>query len=81
MPLYLGSSGKIEINLGGDAYYLNLFSTTPITNGTRLLSSDDYALRDATVLYLTTDRIRLLTCDGHFLTSANDLYLTTKENY
>ncbi len=54
MALYLGSSEKLKIYLNGVAYYLNLFSTTPITNGIRLLSSERYILKDSSGLYLTT---------------------------
>jgi hypothetical protein len=53
MALYLGGS-KVKINLGGVVYRLNLFTATPITNGVRLLSSDDYILKDINKLYLTT---------------------------
>lgn len=54
MALYLGSSEQVKIRLNGVAYYLNLFSETPITNGIRLLSSDEFILKDANGLYLTT---------------------------
>ena len=52
MALYCGSE-KVKINLGGVVYDFNLYSTTPITNGIRLLSSDDYILKDSNGLYLT----------------------------
>ena len=54
MALYLGSSEKLKINIDNIAYYLNLFSETPITNGARLLSFDGFILKDANGLYLTT---------------------------
>ena len=54
MALYLGSSEKLKINMDNVAYCLNLFSTTPITNGVRLLSSENFILKDANGLYLTT---------------------------
>lgn len=54
MALYLGSD-KIKINLDSVAYYLNIFSKTPITNGVRLLSSENYILKDLNGLYLTTE--------------------------
>lgn len=47
MALYLGNSGKVKINLDGATCYLNLFSTTPITNGIRLLSSENLLLKDS----------------------------------
>jgi hypothetical protein len=53
MALYLGED-KVKINLNGIAYYLNLFSMSPITNGIRLLSSENYILKDSNGLYLTT---------------------------
>jgi hypothetical protein len=54
MALYLGNSEKLKFNLSGAVYNLNLFSTTPITNGVRLLSSDNYILKDSNGIYLTT---------------------------
>lgn len=54
MALYLGSSDKLKINLSNAVYVLNLFSETPITNRIRLLSSDNYILKDSNSLYLTT---------------------------
>ena len=53
MALYLGSSEKQKVILDGKTYYLNLYSSAPITNGTRLLSSDGYILKDSSGLYLT----------------------------
>ena len=52
MALYLGEN-KVKINLDGVVYCLNLFSETPITNGIRLLSSDNYILTDSNGVYLT----------------------------
>lgn len=53
MGLYLGSSQKVKINLASNKYSLKLFSLTPILNGTRLLSSDNYILKDKNGRYLT----------------------------
>lgn len=53
MALYLGSNNKVKIISDGIAYCLNLFSTTPLTNGAVLLSSDNYRLKDSDGLYLT----------------------------
>ena len=53
MALYLGSSEELKINLDGVVYHFNLFSTTPITNFIRLVSSDNYILQDLNGLYLT----------------------------
>ena len=52
MALYLGSSGKQKIILDNVIYYMNLFSTTPIVNVVRLLSSDNHILKDSNGLYL-----------------------------
>lgn len=54
MALYLGEN-KVKINLDNITYYLNLFSERPITNGVRLLSSEEYILKDFNGLYLTTE--------------------------
>ena len=51
MALYLGTS-KQKINLGSTLFNLNLYSSTPITNGIRLLSSEGYILTDSNGLYL-----------------------------
>lgn len=53
MALYLGNSNKIKINIDGKAYRLNLFSIIPITNGIRLMSSENFILKDSNGLYLT----------------------------
>ena len=57
MALYLGSD-KIKINLDNTIYYLNLFSMPPITNGVRLLSEDNYTLKDLNGLYITSKEDR-----------------------
>ena len=54
MALYLGSSEELKINLDGIVYYLNLYSKNPITNGVRLLSDDNYILKDLNGLYINT---------------------------
>lgn len=53
MALYLGSN-QVKINLDGVKYYLNFYSSSPITNGVRLLSKGEYILKDSNGLYLTT---------------------------
>lgn len=52
MALYLGEY-KVKINLDGIVYYLNISPSTPIVNGVRLLSSENYILKDLNGLYLT----------------------------
>lgn len=53
MGLYLGSSDKLKVNLNNIIYNFNLFSSIPITNGIRLLTSDSCVLKDSKGLYLT----------------------------
>lgn len=53
MAIYLGGI-KYNLMLGGTVYDLNIYSSTPITNGIRLISSDNYILKDSNGLYLTT---------------------------
>lgn len=52
MALYLGSSGKLKVNLNGVIYNLNMLSAESIINGIRLLSSEGYILKDSNGLYL-----------------------------
>ena len=52
MALYVGEN-KVKINLNGILYNLNLYSETPITNGIRLLSSENYFLKDSKGMYIT----------------------------
>lgn len=53
MPLYLGND-KVKFNLGDTDYRLNLVVVTPSIIGVKLLSSDDYILKDSNGLYLTS---------------------------
>lgn len=53
MALYLGNSEKLKIILNDSVVKLQFFSEKPITNGIRLLSSEDYVLKDSNGLYLT----------------------------
>ena len=53
MALYLGSDKKFKITIDGKQYSLKFFSTTPITNGVRLLTSEDEILKDSNGLYIT----------------------------
>ena len=56
MALYLGNSNKLKVILNGTVYKFNLFSGTPITNGIRLLSFDNYILKDSNGVYLTVEK-------------------------
>lgn len=53
MAIYVGGT-KCNIFLGGIIYDMELCASIPITNGIRLLSSDNYILKDSNGLYLTT---------------------------
>ena len=52
MALYLGSNKKI-ININGTSFKLHIYETESIINGTKLLSSDNYVLKDLNGLYIT----------------------------
>ena len=52
MALYLGSK-KQKITATNFKCTLNLFSSITVTNGIRLLSFDNYILKDSNGLYLT----------------------------
>ena len=54
MALYLGSSEKLKVNVGGVRFSFKIFSTTPMLNGIPLLSSEGYILKDSNGLYLTS---------------------------
>lgn len=53
MALYLGNGEKIQLYMNGILYKMNIFSSTIMTNGVRLISFDDYILKDSNGLYLT----------------------------
>lgn len=54
MALYLGNSEKLRITLSNGKYALNIPSiSAPSTSGVRLLSFDNYILKDSNGLYLT----------------------------
>ena len=54
MALFIGNQ-RVVITSGDENYNLNFYSSVPVTNGMRLLSSDGYILKDANGLYLTTE--------------------------
>lgn len=80
MALYLGGD-KLKINLDGIVYRLNLYSENPITNGSILLSSDKYILKDCKGVYLTAmqDNV-LLSIDNDILIDKDGLCLILKED-
>lgn len=53
MALYLGRE-KLEVNINGVKYCVNLFSTATIGNAIRLSTQDGYILKDSNGLYLIT---------------------------
>lgn len=55
MALYIGSSEKQKLILDGVVYRFNLFTSTPVSDFIRLLSSDNYTLQDSNGLYLTVE--------------------------
>jgi hypothetical protein len=55
MALYLGGSEELKLILDGVVYRLNLFTSAPVSDFIRLLSSDNYTLQDSNGLYLTVE--------------------------
>ena len=51
MALYLGSD-KVKVILDNTSYHLNLVTITSSVVGAKLLSLDDYILKDLNGLYL-----------------------------
>lgn len=56
MALYLGGDA-VDINLGGIIYTLNLFSEASIIKSIRLLTSENYILKDSNGLCLTIKEV------------------------
>lgn len=54
MALYFGEE-KVKINIDGTVYCANLLATIPIIYGVKLLSFDNYILKDLNGLYLTAE--------------------------
>lgn len=52
MGLYLGDSGKLKLILNGVVYKLNVYTGTQSTSDIRLLSADNYILKDKNGYYL-----------------------------
>jgi hypothetical protein len=52
MAIYAGSD-QCRIVAGDEVCDLDTYSPFPITNGVRLLSSDDYVLKDKNNIYIT----------------------------
>lgn len=64
MGLYLGNSGKLRLILNGVVYKLNVYTGEQIINGIRLLSSDNYILKDMNGEYLTVEENNLNLKEG-----------------
>ena len=54
MGMYVGG-GKCKFVLQGASHKFKIYNSTPITNGVKLLSFDDYILKDMNGLYLTIE--------------------------
>lgn len=55
MALYLGSQ-RVNVKLGSGNRLIEFYSTTLITNGARLLTSDDLTVKDSNGLYITLEK-------------------------
>ena len=64
MGLYLGNSGRLKLILNGVVYKVNVYTGTQAINGVRLLSSDDYILKDINGEYLTIKENNLILEEG-----------------
>lgn len=63
MAIYLGNK-QVDMHLSELLCNLNLLSTVPITNNTRLVTSDGYILKDINNNYLTFNNLKLTTLDN-----------------
>lgn len=79
MALYVDGL-KYNFILGENIYNMYVNTSIPVTNGVRLLSSDDYVLKDVNDLYLTViEYMALLSLDGDVLQDSENNYLTIKK--
>ena len=53
MGLYLGASESLKVFFENIAHKLDVYTEVPVLNGTMLLSSDGFVLRDKNGVYLT----------------------------
>ena len=63
MALYFGSN-KVNVNLNGMKYRLNINLMSDIKNDARLLSSDGYILKDLSGLCLMSNDSKILNLQG-----------------
>lgn len=54
MALYIGSQ-RVNVKLGSSDRLIEFYSSTLITNGMRLLTSDDLIVKDSNGLYITLE--------------------------
>ena len=80
MALFLGSSEKLKLWLSSNRFSLIIPAPVYTVNGVRLLSSDNYILKDSNGLYLTVNNVRLLSLDNYILKDSQGLYLTVEED-
>lgn len=87
MGLYVGIGDKVVVNSGGIRYRLNLFSSSLVTDGIGLLSSERYRLKDRNGVYLLASEkspsvdipeLRLLSSDRFILKDNTGIYLVSK---
>ena len=83
MGFYVGST-RYKVILDSVLYCVNIYSSSPITNSAKLLSSDNYILKDVNGLYLTVSdiekyQIQLSTLSDEILQDSNKSYLIIKE--
>ena len=60
MGLYLGDSEKLKLILNGVVYKLNVYTGTQSASVVRLLSSDNYILKDKNGYYLSIKENNLI---------------------
>jgi hypothetical protein len=77
MALFLGNSKKLQVNLNGVSYYVRASFDT--SNIIRLLSSENYILKDSAGFYLVPKKepeyTQLLSLDNYILMDNDGLYL------
>lgn len=56
MALRLGTSEKVKVQKGDALIHFNIYTLKPITNGVRLLSSENYTLKDSRGIYITAKK-------------------------
>ena len=79
MAIYAGGT-KCRFAVGESTCEMKLHSSEPITNGVRLLSSDNYMVVDSRMLYATAiEYINSLSSDGSLLQDTENNYLVIKK--